>query len=94
MDNKKIVNKTDLNELLNIKDDVLIIKHLFNNIYISRCGSNGCFKCDLNSEFIGVTETFHELAVVPKPGSYVLTATDQNGNSIKQQLEISVASGG
>ena len=48
----------------------------------------------LNSEFIGVTETFHELAVVPKPGSYVLTATDQNGNSIKQQLEISVASGG
>lgn len=48
----------------------------------------------LDDTFIGTTETFHELAVVPKPGGYVLTATDQNGNSLKQNIVIEVATGG
>ncbi|OAB80330.1 penicillin-binding protein 1C [Cochleicola gelatinilyticus] len=46
----------------------------------------------LDSQFIGATKTFHELAVTPKPGTYVLTATDQEGNEIKLQIEISSAS--
>jgi len=47
----------------------------------------------LDDTFIGTTETFHELAVVPKPGGYVLTATDQNGNSLQQNIVIEVATG-
>ncbi len=46
----------------------------------------------LDSEYIGTTETFHELALAPKPGTYILTATDQEGNELKQQVEISKVS--
>lgn len=46
----------------------------------------------LNEQFIGSTETFHELAVAPKSGTYILTATDQEGNELKQLVEISKAS--
>lgn len=46
----------------------------------------------LDSNYMGTTETFHELAVAPKPGNYVLTAVDQNGNEIRQAIEISRAS--
>ena len=46
----------------------------------------------LDQEFLGTTETFHELAIAPKPGNYVLTAVDQHGNEIKQAIEISRAS--
>ena len=47
----RIINNNCLNELKNISDDVLIIKHLFNNLYINTCGINGCFKCKLNHNF-------------------------------------------
>lgn len=46
----------------------------------------------LDEQFIGSTETFHEIAIAPKSGSYTLTATDQDGNELKQQVEISTAS--
>ncbi len=46
----------------------------------------------IDEKFIGSTETFHEIALAPKPGSYVLTATDQEGNELKQLVEISTAS--
>jgi penicillin-binding protein 1C len=46
----------------------------------------------LDSTFIGVTETFHELALQPLPGEYVLTAVDQEGNEVKQRVEIERAS--
>ncbi len=46
----------------------------------------------LDSEFIGSTQSFHEIAIAPKSGSYVLTATDQEGNELKQLVEISKAS--
>jgi penicillin-binding protein 1C len=46
----------------------------------------------LDQEYIGSTETFHEIAVVPKSGTYLLTATDQDGNELKQLVEISKAS--
>ncbi len=46
----------------------------------------------LDDHYIGTTETFHELALAPNPGSYILTATDQKGNAIKQQIEITKAS--
>lgn len=46
----------------------------------------------LDNTFIGTTESFHEVALSPRPGSYILTATDQNGTSIKQNVEIAIAS--
>ena len=43
----------------------------------------------LNKEYIGQTETFHELAIAPKEGEYVLTVVDQEGNEVKKNIEIS-----
>lgn len=45
----------------------------------------------LDTQFLGMTETFHEMALAPKPGTYVLTATDQAGNEVKQKVEVSRA---
>ncbi|WGF93534.1 penicillin-binding protein 1C [Aequorivita marisscotiae] len=42
----------------------------------------------LDSEYIGKTETFHELAVSPKPGKYLLTAVDAEGNELREKIEI------
>ena len=42
----------------------------------------------LDASYIGMTETFHELAVQPVPGEYVLTVVDQEGNQLKQRLVI------
>lgn len=42
----------------------------------------------LDSEYIGKTETFHELAVSPKPGNYILTVVDNDGNEMKENIEV------
>ena len=44
----------------------------------------------LDSEFIGKTETFHELAVSPKPGNYILTVVDSEGNEMKEKIEVQI----
>ena len=46
----------------------------------------------LDDHFLGTTETFHELAIAPKPGNYILTVTDSDGNELKQRVEIEKAS--
>ncbi|MEM7186497.1 MAG: penicillin-binding protein 1C [Bacteroidota bacterium] len=46
----------------------------------------------LDNTFLGITETFHELAIQPLPGTYLLTAVDQEGNEVKRRLEIAPAS--
>ncbi|MDT0555679.1 penicillin-binding protein 1C [Patiriisocius hiemis] len=46
----------------------------------------------LDDTFVGTTETFHELAIVPKLGEYVLSATDQEGNEVSQKIAIDFAS--
>jgi len=43
----------------------------------------------LDNTFIGTTEDFHELAIVPEVGNYILTAVDVDGNEIKKEIEIS-----
>ena len=48
---RSIKNKKNLDELENIDDNLIIIKHLFNNVYISETGVNGDFYCNLNSNF-------------------------------------------
>ena len=47
----KIRNYDDIDEIKNLKDDLIIIKHLFNNVCISKCMFNGCFQCDMNEIF-------------------------------------------
>lgn len=42
----------------------------------------------LDSEYVGKTQTFHELAISPKPGSYLLTVVDGEGNELKEKIEI------
>lgn len=46
----------------------------------------------LDSNYIGKTETFHELPVSPKSGKYLLTAVDENGNELHEFIEIKSAS--
>lgn len=48
---RQIKSKQCLTELENIDDDLLIIKHLFNNVYINESGINGDFYSGLNSNF-------------------------------------------
>lgn len=43
----------------------------------------------LNKEFVGQTESFHELAIAPKEGSYILTIVDEEGNEVKRDIEVS-----
>lgn len=45
----------------------------------------------LDSQFVGQTETFHELAISPKPGKYILTVVDEQGNELKEKVEIKTA---
>ncbi len=42
----------------------------------------------LDATFLGETATFHELALVIDPGIYILTVTDQEGNSISERIEV------
>lgn len=44
-------NNDDMNELREIKDKTLVIKHIFNNVAISKCRNNGCNTCELNNTF-------------------------------------------
>ena len=49
-----IKNYKDLSELENINDNLIIIKHLFNNVYINESGVNGDFYSNLNNNFIDI----------------------------------------
>ena len=40
---------------------------------------------DIDGEYLGSTESKHEISVAPKPGKHVLTITDSNGNSKKRR---------
>ncbi len=46
----------------------------------------------LGDTFLGTTQTFHELALTPLPGEYILTAVDAEGNEVRQRIIIASAS--
>jgi predicted 2-oxoglutarate/Fe(II)-dependent dioxygenase YbiX len=46
-----IKNITNLNEIQNIDDNLVIIKHLFNYVYINQSGTNGDFYSSMNTNF-------------------------------------------
>jgi len=45
-------NDLDFQELNQKKEEILVVKHLFNNVAISQCCHNGCTECNLNSIFL------------------------------------------
>ncbi len=47
----------------------------------------------LDERYIGVTTSFHELILDVAPNDYTLTAVDDKGNRIEQQVSIRLASG-
>ncbi len=42
----------------------------------------------LDNEFVGVTKTFHQMALNPSVGKHRLTIVDENGNRLEQPFEI------
>jgi penicillin-binding protein 1C len=42
----------------------------------------------LNKEFIGITEQYHEQAIMPKSGMHTITAIDDYGNELKRVIEV------
>ncbi|MEN1783757.1 MAG: penicillin-binding protein 1C [Bacteroidota bacterium] len=45
----------------------------------------------LDEKYVGATTNFHELVLDVAPGVYVLTATDDKGNRLQQQIHINLA---
>lgn len=45
----------------------------------------------LDDLFMGVTEDFHELAIVPEQGDYMLIAVDEDGNEIRKNVSIAIS---
>tara|TARA_B100001093_G_scaffold172210_1_gene165019 strand:- start:4416 stop:6398 length:1983 start_codon:yes stop_codon:yes gene_type:complete len=45
-------NKTDIMNLSNYDDSTLTISHLYNNVFISECGWNGCDLCSVNKSLL------------------------------------------
>lgn len=56
LNNKFIKNTDDLSELKNINDNLIIIKHLFNNVHINNSGINGDFSSTFNKNFKNIYE--------------------------------------
>jgi len=42
----------------------------------------------IDTNFIGTTQTFHEMAIQPNIGKHIITAIDEQGNEIKRKIEI------
>ena len=54
LNNRRIKNNNDLNEIKNINDNVIILKHVFNNICIHNNGINGDYSSQLNTYFLPI----------------------------------------
>ncbi|WP_028892716.1 penicillin-binding protein 1C [Tenacibaculum sp. 47A_GOM-205m] len=42
----------------------------------------------LNEQFIGITQQYHEQAILPKEGTHIITVIDDFGNELKKVLEV------
>lgn len=42
----------------------------------------------LNDKYLGETQTFHEIAVQPKTGTYYLSITDEAGNEVSRKVSV------
>ncbi|MFT5437968.1 MAG: membrane carboxypeptidase/penicillin-binding protein PbpC [Ulvibacter sp.] len=62
------------------------------HLVAQKLGRKQWYRWYLNENYLGSTQTFHEIALAPTPGIYQLTATDQEENKVKQAIEILRAS--
>ena len=46
----------------------------------------------LDNQFLGTTQEFHELALTPEPGDYLLSVMDEKGNRLEQRIQVKLAS--
>ena len=42
----------------------------------------------LDDRFIGTTVQFHEMGILPKPGTHIITVLDEKGNELKRKIEV------
>ncbi len=42
----------------------------------------------LNEQFIGITQQYHEQAIIPEEGTHIITVIDDFGNELKKVLEV------
>lgn len=47
----------------------------------------------VDDEFVGQTKTFHEMGILPKAGSHVITVVDELGNEVKRLLNVETTKG-
>ena len=88
-----IKNKDNLKELINIDDDLIIIKHLFNNVKISICNYNGCFKCPINNNFkklyINICKNFDFSNYIKKIGDkYIINNINKDFNFVSLHIRL------
>ena len=75
--NEEILLPTDFDETVNEVIFKLAHRHPETTVYWY-----------LDSEFIGFTQTFHEISIAPKPGEYILSVVDQDGNELSEKVVI------
>ncbi|MDR0438581.1 MAG: hypothetical protein LBH22_09890 [Bacteroidales bacterium] len=42
----------------------------------------------LNDTYLGSTQYFHQMSVIPKEGKHVITVVDEWGNTLSRNIEI------
>lgn len=78
-------------------EQVLLPKDLGNNtteiiFKLAHQRANSIVYWYLDETYIGTTENFHELIYQIKPGEYILTVVDNEGNRMQQNLNVQMAS--
>lgn len=78
-------------------EQVLLPKDLGNNtteiiFKLAHQRANSIMYWYLDETYIGTTENFHELIYQAKSGTYLLTAVDDEGNRIQQNVSVKLAS--
>ena len=78
----RIYSQGDLEEIKSKKEDILILKHVYNNVVISECRQNGCNNCKLNKNFETIYKTicsgFDYSDIVKKEGDKYIADTFNN----------------
>lgn len=75
----RIYSPEDLEEIKSKKEDILILKHVYNNVVISECCNNGCNICKINKNFETIYKTicagFDYSDIVKKEGDKFIDDT-------------------
>ena len=70
----RFINKNDILNLSNYDDSTLTISHLYNNVYISKCGWNGCDMCSVSKSLLA---EYKEICTNLDYSSFIKTIGDK-----------------